>query len=170
MIFPEGTRRAPGAEPRYKYGVAHLYARMDVPCLPVALNSGLFWPRRAFRRFPGTVRVEVLDPIQPGLDKDMFFERLQRDIESATARLVAEGRRELASGTPAHRWRRRRRSAARCGFCRASRDFGDAAAAVHDGVEVALASCVAASRAASRCKFGLAIAELLRAHATVAST
>ena len=73
VIFPEGTRRAPGAEPRYKYGVAHLYAGMGVACLPVALNSGLFWPRRAFRRYPGTVRVEVLDPIQPGLDKDSFF-------------------------------------------------------------------------------------------------
>jgi 1-acyl-sn-glycerol-3-phosphate acyltransferase len=100
VIFPEGTRRAPGAEPKYKYGVAHLYAGMDVPCLPVALNSGLFWPRRAFRRFPGTVLVEVLDPIQPGLDKDVFFEQLQREIEGATARLVAEGARELARGTP----------------------------------------------------------------------
>jgi 1-acyl-sn-glycerol-3-phosphate acyltransferase len=100
VIFPEGTRRPPGAEPKYKYGVAHLYAGMDVPCLPVALNSGLFWPRRALRRYPGTVRVEVLDPIQPGLDKDLFFERLQREIESATARLVAEGERELAKETP----------------------------------------------------------------------
>jgi len=100
IIFPEGTRRPPGAEPKYKYGVAHLYAGMGVPCLPVALNSGLFWPRRALRRYPGTVRVEVLDPIQPGLDKDLFFERLQREIESATARLVAEGERELAKETP----------------------------------------------------------------------
>jgi 1-acyl-sn-glycerol-3-phosphate acyltransferase len=100
VIFPEGTRRPPGAEPKYKYGVAHLYAGMDAPCLPVALNSGLFWPRRALRRNPGTVRVEVLDPIQPGLDKDLFFERLQREIESATARLVAEGERELAKATP----------------------------------------------------------------------
>jgi 1-acyl-sn-glycerol-3-phosphate acyltransferase len=100
VIFPEGTRRPPGAEPKYKYGVAHLYAGMGVPCLPVALNSGLFWPRRALRRYPGTVRVEVLDPIQPGLDKDLFFERLQREIESATARLVAEGERELAKETP----------------------------------------------------------------------
>jgi 1-acyl-sn-glycerol-3-phosphate acyltransferase len=73
---------------------------MDVPCLPVALNSGLFWPRRAFRRFPGTVLVEVLDPIQPGLDKDVFFGQLRREIEGATARLVAEGARELARATP----------------------------------------------------------------------
>ena len=95
VIFPEGTRRPPGAEPRYKYGVAHLYAETGVPCLPVALNSGLFWPRRSMRRYPGTIRVEVLDPIPGGLDKETFFERLQHDIETATARLVAEGEREL---------------------------------------------------------------------------
>ena len=65
VIFPEGTRRAPGAEPRYKYGVVHLYAETGVPCLPIALNSGLFWPRRSFRRYPGTIVVEVLDPIPP---------------------------------------------------------------------------------------------------------
>jgi 1-acyl-sn-glycerol-3-phosphate acyltransferase len=94
VIFPEGTRRPPGAEPRYKFGVAHLYAETGVPCLPVALNSGLYWPRRSFRRHPGTIRVEVLDPIAPGLDKQAFFERLQREIETATARLVTEGERE----------------------------------------------------------------------------
>lgn len=92
IIFPEGTRRPPGAEPRYKYGVAYLYAAEGVPCLPVALNSGLFWPRRSLRRKPGTVVVEILDPIAPGLDEDAFFERLQDDIETATARLIAEAR------------------------------------------------------------------------------
>jgi len=97
IIFPEGTRRAPGAEPAYKYGVVHLYAETGVPCLPVALNSGLFWPRRKFLRYPGTIRLEVLDAIPPGLDKDAFAERLKRDIETATARLIAQGERELAS-------------------------------------------------------------------------
>jgi 1-acyl-sn-glycerol-3-phosphate acyltransferase len=95
IIFPEGTRRPPGAEPKYKYGVVHLYAEMGVPCLPIALNSGLFWPRRSIRRYPGTIRVEVLDPIPPGLGKDEFFERLQGEVEAATARLVAVGEREL---------------------------------------------------------------------------
>lgn len=94
IIFPEGTRRAPGAEPKYKFGVAHLYYEIGVPCLPVALNSGLFWPRRSFRRFPGTIKVEICDPIAPGLDKQAFFARVQSDIETATARLVAEGKRE----------------------------------------------------------------------------
>ena len=91
VIFPEGTRRPAGAEPRYKYGVAHLYAAEGVPCLPVALNSGLLWPRRSLWLKPGTVIVEILDPIAPGLGKDAFFKRLQDEIETATARLLAEG-------------------------------------------------------------------------------
>jgi 1-acyl-sn-glycerol-3-phosphate acyltransferase len=94
IIFPEGTRRPAGAEPRYKFGVALLYAAEGVPCVPVALNSGLFWPRRSIRLLPGTVVVEILDPILPGLDKDAFFKRLQRDIETATARLIAEAKGE----------------------------------------------------------------------------
>jgi len=97
VLFPEGTRRAPGAEPSYKFGIAHLYAEAATPCLPIALNSGLFWPRRSFLRFPGTIVVEVLDPIPPGLGKPEFAARLQSDIETATARLVAEGLRDLAS-------------------------------------------------------------------------
>ena len=97
VIFPEGTRRAPGAEPRYKFGVAHLYAEIGVPCVPVALNAGLFWPRRAFMRLPGTIVVEILDPIPPGLDKTAFMARLQEVTETATARLLEEGRRELAA-------------------------------------------------------------------------
>jgi len=95
VIFPEGTRRAPGAAPRYLPGAAHLYAETGLACVPVALNSGLFWPRRSLRRYPGTVLVEVLDPIAPGLDKRTFLRRLQNALEEATARLVAEGRREL---------------------------------------------------------------------------
>ena len=96
VIFPEGTRRPPGAEPRYLPGVAFLYAETGLPCVPVALNSGLFWPRRSLRRYPGTVLVEVLDPIASGLDKRAFLTRLQSVLENATARLVAEGR---AQGT-----------------------------------------------------------------------
>lgn len=94
IIFPEGTRRAPHAEPKYKYGVVHLYAETGVPCVPIALNSGLFWPRRSFLRHPGTIVAEVLDPIAPGLPKDVFAERLQQAIEAATERLLAEGARQ----------------------------------------------------------------------------
>jgi 1-acyl-sn-glycerol-3-phosphate acyltransferase len=90
VIFPEGTRRAPGAAPDYKPGIVHLYSKIGVPCVPVALNSGLFWPRRSLRKFPGTIIVEVLDPIAPGLDKAVFFARLEDNIEQASARLVRE--------------------------------------------------------------------------------
>jgi len=90
IIFPEGTRRPVGAEPAYKSGIAFLYAQAGVPCLPIALNSGVFWPRRSILRRPGTVVVEILDPIPPGLDKKAFVARLEQAIEPATARLVAE--------------------------------------------------------------------------------
>jgi len=97
IIFPEGTRRPAGAEPKYKYGIAHLYGEGIAACVPIALNSGLFWPRRQFLRYPGTITVEILDPIAPGLAIDEFFERLQRDLEAATARLIAQGRRDIAA-------------------------------------------------------------------------
>ena len=90
VVFPEGTRRPPGAEAKYKFGIAHLYAEGVAPCVPIALNSGLFWPRRKFLRYPGTVAVEVLDPIAPGLPMEEFFQKMQHDIETATARLIAE--------------------------------------------------------------------------------
>ncbi|MDQ8730575.1 lysophospholipid acyltransferase family protein [Bradyrhizobium sp. LHD-71] len=96
IIFPEGTRRPVGAEPRYKYGVAQVYVDCGVRCLPVALNSGLFWPRRTFLRYPGTIIVEFLDLIPPGLSRDEFLARASDVIETATAKLVAEGRQERA--------------------------------------------------------------------------
>ena len=94
VIFPEGTRQAPGAAPRYMPGVAYLYSEIGLPCVPVALNSGLYWPRRSLLRFPGTILVEVLDPIPPGLDKRAFLAQLRSVIEEATTRLVAEGRKQ----------------------------------------------------------------------------
>ena len=97
LIFPEGTRRAPGAPPEYKFGAAHLYAELGVPCVPVALNTGLYWPRRKFLRRPGTVRIEILAPIEPGLDKAAFQRLLQERVETASNRLLAEGRAELAA-------------------------------------------------------------------------
>ncbi len=90
VIFPEGTRTAPGAPPAYKSGVTHLYVAAGVPCLPVALNSGLFWPRRKFLRRPGTIVLEVLDPIPPGLDREEFAARLEREIETAQRRLEGD--------------------------------------------------------------------------------
>jgi 1-acyl-sn-glycerol-3-phosphate acyltransferase len=92
IIFPEGTRRVPGAPPDYKTGVVLLYDALGIPCVPVALNSGLFWPRRSFMRRPGTVVVEFLDPIPPGLPKAEFLERLIGSIETASSRLLAEAK------------------------------------------------------------------------------
>jgi 1-acyl-sn-glycerol-3-phosphate acyltransferase len=90
VIFPEGTRRPLGAEPSYKPGVAFLYGKAGVPCVPMALNSGLFWPRRSLLRFPGTVVVEALDPIAPGLDSRSFLAQLENVLEDASARLIEE--------------------------------------------------------------------------------
>lgn len=89
-IFPEGTRRPIGAPSAYKFGVAQVYAATGVRCLPVALNSGLFWPRRSFLRRPGTILVEFLPIIEPGLDARAFFNELAARLDAATQRLVAE--------------------------------------------------------------------------------
>ena len=89
-IYPEGTRRPPGARPMYKFGVAALYEATGAPCLPVAVNTGLFWGRRGFRRRPGTAVIEYLPPIPPGLDRDAFAARLESEIEAACARLNEE--------------------------------------------------------------------------------
>jgi 1-acyl-sn-glycerol-3-phosphate acyltransferase len=91
IIFPEGTRRPPGSPPEYKTGIVLLYDALGVPCLPVALNSGLFWPRRSVIRRPGTIVVEILKPIPPGLPRDEFLRRLQEAIEGASRRLLVEG-------------------------------------------------------------------------------
>src|SRR3954451_10235113 len=96
IIFPEGTRTPVGAPPHYKAGVGQLYVKSGVPCLPVALNSGLFWPRRTFMRYPGTLVVEFLDPLPAGLSRDQFLARARSVIEDATNRLVEAGRAEQA--------------------------------------------------------------------------
>jgi 1-acyl-sn-glycerol-3-phosphate acyltransferase len=90
LIFPEGTRREPGAAPAYKPGALFLYERLGIPCVPLALNSGLFWPRRSLRRYPGTIIVEFLDPIPPGLQRKEFSKRLERAIEIASDALIVE--------------------------------------------------------------------------------
>ncbi len=93
VIFPEGTRSAPGSKLDYKPGVAALYRQLDVPCVPAAVNSGLFWGRRGFLRRPGTIIVEFLEPIPAGLDRKSFMETLETRVEAAAGRLLAEAER-----------------------------------------------------------------------------
>jgi 1-acyl-sn-glycerol-3-phosphate acyltransferase len=90
MIFPEGTRSAVDATVRYQPGVAALYSSLDVPLVPVAVNSGVFWGRRAFTKRPGKIVVEILPAIAPGGDRRAVLAELQERIEQATARLIAE--------------------------------------------------------------------------------
>lgn len=94
VIFPEGTRTAVGAQRAYLPGIAALYSRLEIPVVPVALNSGLFWSRRSFLKHPGKIVVEVLPPIPPGWERRRFLAELQERIETATRRLVAEANRE----------------------------------------------------------------------------
>ena len=89
-MFPEGTRRPPGAPPDYQTGIALLYKTLGVPVVPAALNSGLYWPRRKLTRHPGTIILEFLPAIPAGLDSRHFLARLEATIETATDRLMAE--------------------------------------------------------------------------------
>jgi 1-acyl-sn-glycerol-3-phosphate acyltransferase len=97
VIFPEGTRRPPGAPPDYKPGFLALYEGLGLPCVPLALNSGLFWPRRSFMRYPGTIVIELLDPIPAGLPRAEARALIQERLETACAFLIAEA---LAAPNP----------------------------------------------------------------------
>jgi 1-acyl-sn-glycerol-3-phosphate acyltransferase len=84
VIFPEGTRRAPLATPDYRQGIVRLYMELNVPVVPVALNSGLFWGRNSLVIWPGTAEAQFLPAIEAGLSADVFVERLKNAIESGS--------------------------------------------------------------------------------------
>jgi 1-acyl-sn-glycerol-3-phosphate acyltransferase len=86
LIFPEGTRKKPGAAPDYKPGVAALYALLGAPCVPVALDSGRYWT--GFTKKPGTITLAFLETIPPGLKRVPFMDTLQTRIETETDRLL----------------------------------------------------------------------------------
>lgn len=88
IIFPEGTRVAPGAHRPYQPGIAALYGQLDVPVVPVALNSGLYWSRQAFTKKPGRILIEYLPPIPPGLGRKAFMAELEARLEPAAQRLL----------------------------------------------------------------------------------
>ncbi len=94
VIFPQGTRVAPGTYRPYRVGVGVLYENLDLPIVPMALNAGLYWPRRSFIKQPGTIVVEILPPIPPGLSRAQAMQELERRLEEATDRLV------VAAGGP----------------------------------------------------------------------
>lgn len=90
VIFPEGTRMAPGSPPDYKPGYVALYEGLAIPCVPVALNSGLYWPRRSMMRYPGTIIVEFLPAIAPGIPRKEFRRVFEERLEAACDRLLVE--------------------------------------------------------------------------------
>lgn len=90
VIFPEGTRVAPGAKGEYQPGVAGLYRDLGLPCVPMATNSGAHWPAHGVLRHPGVIVYEFLEPIPPGLHRSVFMRELESRIEAASSRLLAE--------------------------------------------------------------------------------
>ncbi|MGE0502444.1 MAG: lysophospholipid acyltransferase family protein [Rhizobiaceae bacterium] len=90
IIYPEGTRRAPGDVPAYKYGIVELYEQLGLPVVPVAHVAGLWWPRRKFLRYPGAIKARFLPPIPPGLGKEEFMQRLIGETEAACDALLVE--------------------------------------------------------------------------------
>ena len=88
VIFPEGTRRAPLADADYRQGIVRLYMELNVPVVPVALNSGLFWGRNSPIIWPGTAEAQFLPAIEPGLTADVFMERLKKAIETQSDSLA----------------------------------------------------------------------------------
>jgi 1-acyl-sn-glycerol-3-phosphate acyltransferase len=90
VIYPQGTRIAPGVEAPYKIGAAVLYDRLGKPCVPAATNVGVFWPRKGVYRKPGTAVLEFLPPMPPGLSKREFMRELEKTVEEASDKLLIE--------------------------------------------------------------------------------
>jgi len=90
VIFPEGTRVKPGKKVPYRTGVFGIYTECKVPIVPVVLNSGLHWPAKSFRKYPGIITIEFLPHIPPGLEKEEVIEKLQNCMERASDKLLSE--------------------------------------------------------------------------------
>ncbi|WP_227418355.1 lysophospholipid acyltransferase family protein [Roseitranquillus sediminis] len=100
IIYPQGTRVAPGQPAPYKIGTAILYEQLGQDCVPVATNVGVFWPRRSILRRPGLAVVEFLPRIAPGLRNADFMRRLEAQIEGASDRLMEEAGFSLIEARP----------------------------------------------------------------------
>tara|TARA_R110002094_G_scaffold43084_3_gene55238 strand:- start:31 stop:783 length:753 start_codon:yes stop_codon:yes gene_type:complete len=90
IIYSQGTRIAPGVKAPYKIGTGALYRDMGQPCVPVATNAGVFWPKRGFYRKPGVAVVEFLPAIAPGMPVQAFMKKLEADVEARSDALAAE--------------------------------------------------------------------------------
>ncbi len=97
ILFPEGTRRPIDAPAAYRNGISMIYGMLDVPCVPLALNAGLFWPHGYTPSRSGTIIVEFLPAIPAGMPRDTFQQLIEHQLETASARLVAEGRQALTA-------------------------------------------------------------------------
>ena len=82
LIFPQGTRVKFNQRIPFKKGVGRIYDSLNLPCIPVALNSGKIWPKNSFIKYPGDIHVSFLEPIKPGLEKTIFIKTLEREIYS----------------------------------------------------------------------------------------
>ena len=80
LIFPQGTRVKFNERIPFKKGVGRIYDSLDLPCIPVALNSGKIWPKNSFTKYPGNIHISFLDPIKPGLEKSIFIKTLEEKI------------------------------------------------------------------------------------------
>jgi len=100
FVFPEGTRRHPGAPPAYKPGILLIYDALKLPCVPISLNSGHFWPRDSIMRRPGTIIVEIGEALPAELPRREFKQRLIEAIEGPTARLDAQAAGSMAQAKP----------------------------------------------------------------------
>ncbi|RCL03517.1 MAG: 1-acyl-sn-glycerol-3-phosphate acyltransferase [Candidatus Tokpelaia sp. JSC161] len=88
IIFPEGTRQFPGEKPKYKNGIFQIYSELVLPVIPIALNSGIYWPKKQFCLYPGIIQCRILPPIQPGLKKIEFMTLLEKEIENSCDELL----------------------------------------------------------------------------------
>jgi 1-acyl-sn-glycerol-3-phosphate acyltransferase len=98
VIFPEGTRTAPGRRLPYQPGVAALYQALQLPLVPAAVNSGRFWGRRSFVKRPGRITLAFLEPIPPGLPRARLMTELEARIEAATTALECEAEKAQGAG------------------------------------------------------------------------
>ena len=88
IIFPEGTRKKPGEHPDYKTGIAGIYKESEVEVLPVAVNSGHYWPKHTFVKRPGKIIIKFLKPIPAQLEKSEFLKKIELVIEQETNKII----------------------------------------------------------------------------------